>query len=178
MIPAKEVGGDFYDFFKLDDSHLALVIGDVSGKGMASALFMAISRTLLKAIALKGYAPAECLNQVNYLLSQDNDSCMFVTLFYGVLNLSTGALTYCNGGHNFPLLLSGEGEVQQLDKSRNMALGIMEAAQYKSSEINIRTGQKLILYTDGITEALNQNLGRVFTKEIGDSSMRNAPSFC
>ncbi|MFN0214179.1 MAG: PP2C family protein-serine/threonine phosphatase [Saprospiraceae bacterium] len=156
MIPAKEVGGDFYDFFMLDNEHLGLVIGDVSGKGMASALFMAISRTLLKAVAHKGYPPAECLEQVNYILSQDNPTCMFVTLFYGVLDLSSGDLRYCNGGHNFPYLVHSKGTVSALGGSSNIALGILEDAKFESNTIRIEDGQPLVLYTDGITEAVNQ----------------------
>ena len=166
MIPAKEVGGDFYDFFMLDNDHLGLVIGDVSGKGMASALFMAISRTLLKAIAHKGYSPNECLAQVNYLLSQDNPSCMFVTLFYGVINLSTGMLAYCSGGHDFPYLLNTEGEVSSLNGNSNIALGIVEDAKYEANTIQIEAGEQLILYTDGITEAINQQMEEFSQKRL------------
>lgn len=178
MIPAKEVGGDFYDFFMLDEDHLGLVIGDVSGKGMASALFMAISRTLLKAIAYKGYSPAECLAQVNFLLSQDNPSCMFVTLFYGVLNLSSRTLTYCNGGHNFPYLATSEGEVSALEGSSNIALGIVEDAKFGENTIQIEPGQQLILYTDGITEAVNQQLEEFSEKKFKDylSRCNGAPA--
>ncbi len=166
MIPAKEVGGDFYDFFILDDDQLGFAIGDVSGKGMASALFMAISRTLLKAIAHKGYAPSECLEQVNYLLSQDNPSCMFVTLFYGVINLSTGMLAYCSGGHDFPYLLNTEGEVSSLNGNSNIALGIVEDAKYEANTIQIEAGEQLILYTDGITEAINQQMEEFSQKRL------------
>jgi sigma-B regulation protein RsbU (phosphoserine phosphatase) len=157
MIPAKEIGGDFYDFFMIDDTHLGLVIGDVSGKGMPAALFMAISRTLLKAIALKSLSTDECLNQVNYLLSQDNPKNMFVTLFYGVLNISTGKLEYSNGGHNAPCLLSADGELEYLDENRTSALGVIENLKYKSSTTHIGPGRSLILYTDGITEAVDKN---------------------
>ena len=158
MIPAKEVGGDFYDFFLLDDNRLGLVIGDVSGKGMASALFMAISRGLLKAIAHRGHPPADCLAQVNYLLCQDNPSIMFVTLVYGVLDISSGKLNYCNAGHNFPYLVKAGGEASSLDGSKNIALGVLEDAKFESDTVQIGAGQQLILYTDGITEAVNQEL--------------------
>ena len=173
MVPAKEVGGDFYDFFMLDDNQLGLVIGDVSGKGMASALFMAISRTLLKAVAHKGYPPADCLEQVNYLLSQDNPSCMFVTLFYGVLNLSTRTLIYCNGGHNFPYLVHSNGAVSALEGSSNIALGIVEDAKFEANTIQIEAGQQLILYTDGITEAVNQQL-----EEFSENKLKAYLSAC
>ena len=173
MIPAAEVGGDFYDFFMLDEDHLGLVIGDVSGKGMASALFMAISRTLLKAIAYKDFSPAGCLEQVNYLLSQDNPSCMFVTLFYGVLNLSTGTLHYCNAGHNFPYLLSSEAEVSALQGSSNIALGILEDAKFEAHTTQIEARQQLILYTDGITEAVNPQL-----EEFSEKNLKTYLSAC
>lgn len=173
MIPAKEVGGDFYDFFMLDNDHLGLVIGDVSGKGMASALFMAISRTLLKAIAHKGYPPADCMEQVNYLLSQDNPTCMFVTLFYGVLDLSSGDLSYCNGGHNFPYIVHSKGTVSALGGSSNIALGILEDAKFESNTIQIEGGQPLVLYTDGITEAVNQQF-----EELSEENLRAYLSGC
>ena len=157
MNPANEIGGDFYDFFLIDDTHLGLVIGDVSGKGMPAALFMAISRTLLKAIALKSKTTDECLNQVNFLLSQDNPKNMFVTLFYGVLDISTGELEYSNGGHNPPCLLSADGELEFLNEHRTSALGVIEDLKYKSSVAHLKSGQSLILYTDGITEAADKN---------------------
>ena len=157
MIPAKEIGGDFYDFFLIDDNHLGFVIGDVSGKGMPAALFMAICCTLLKAIALKGESTSECLNQVNYLLNQDNPKNMFVTLFYTVLNISTGEFEYSNGGHNAPCLLSTNGEYKYLKGSSNSALGVIEDLEYKSSVSFLKPGQSLILYTDGITEAVDKS---------------------
>lgn len=157
MNPAKEIGGDFYDFFLIDDTHLGLVIGDVSGKGMPAALFMAISRTLLKAIALKCKSTDECLNQVNYLLSQDNPKNMFVTLFYGVLNISTGELEYSNGGHNAPYLLSAKGELELVNENRSSALGVIEDLKYKSGVTQLKPGHSLILYTDGIIEAIDKN---------------------
>jgi len=157
MKPAKEIGGDFYDFFKIDKERYGIVIGDVSGKGMPAALFMAVSRTLLKATATRGDTPADCLSQVNYLLSQDNPTSMFVTLIYGVLNVTTGVLEYCSGGHNPPCLLSAQGEIQLLNHSKNTALGVIEDLEYKASEINIEKGSSLILYTDGITEAINSD---------------------
>jgi sigma-B regulation protein RsbU (phosphoserine phosphatase) len=157
MNPANEIGGDFYDFFLIDDTHLGLVIGDVSGKGMPAALFMAISRTLLKAIALKSKSTDECLNQVNFLLSQDNPKNMFVTLFYGVLDISTGELEYSNGGHNPPCLLSADGELEFLNEHRTSALGVIEDLKYQSGVAHLKSGQSLILYTDGITEAADKN---------------------
>ncbi len=157
MIPAQDVGGDFYDFFAIDRQRLGFVIGDVSGKGMPAALFMAISRTLLKAIALKGESPGECLEQVNYLLSQDNPRTMFVTLFYGVLNTSNGKVTFCNGGHNFPCLLLPESQLKFVDQNRNSALGVKEDLTYQAGTISLPPGSSLVLYTDGIPEAVDKD---------------------
>jgi len=151
------LGGDFYDFFLIDDKRLGFVIGDVSGKGMPAALFMAISRTLVKAIAMKGEPVNECLNQVNYLLSQDNPKTMFVTLFYGVLNVFTGEVEYCNGGHNAPCLLLADGGMKFLRQEGNVALGVIEDLEYQSNVLLLEPGSRLILYTDGVTEAMDKN---------------------
>lgn len=156
MIPAKEVGGDFYDFFKIDDNRLGIVIADVSGKGMPAALFMAISRTLFKATALKGDSPGECMNQVNYLLSQDNPKSMFVTMFYGIINILSGKLEYCNAGHNAPCLIESDGQVRFMERSHNIALGVLEDFDYKSEEVRFDPENYIVLYTDGITEAENK----------------------
>jgi sigma-B regulation protein RsbU (phosphoserine phosphatase) len=155
MIPASNVGGDFYDFFMLDSDHLGVVTGDVSGKGMPAALFMAISRTLLKAIAFKSNSPHECLTNVNYLLSQDNPRSMFVTIFYGVLNIKTGELEYSNGGHNTPYMIHDDAALSSLSQCGGCALGINEDFKYKSEKILLEPGNSLVLYTDGIPEAIN-----------------------
>jgi sigma-B regulation protein RsbU (phosphoserine phosphatase) len=167
MIPAKEVGGDFYDFFLIDKDHLGLVIGDVSGKGMPAAIFMAISQTLIKATALKAGSTSECLYQVNNLLSQHNPRAMFVTLFYGVLNLLTGELNYSNGGHNRPFILSAGGQARFSEKSSNPALGIVENFDYTSSQLVLQSGDTLVLYTDGITEAMD-----IDSKEFSEDRLR------
>ncbi len=156
MIPAKDVGGDFYDFFIIDDNRIAFAIGDVSGKGMPAALFMAVSRTFIKAIALKGKSTSDCLNQVNYLLSQDNPRLMFVTLFYGVLNLRTKELEYCNCGHNPPCLIYENGEPVFLESGENIVLGVKKDYEYLSNKMTLASGQSLVLYTDGITEAMDK----------------------
>lgn len=156
MIAAKAVGGDFYDFFLIDENQLGLVVGDVSGKGMPAALFMAVSRTLLKTIGLNGMPPSECLTQVNLLLNQDNVTSMFVTIFYGVFHMKTGSLEYCIGGHNPPYIVEANGELKYLDDSQNIALGVLESYQYQSRKIVLEPGSSLVLYTDGITEAINK----------------------
>lgn len=157
MIPAKNIGGDFFDFFQIDDKRLGLVIGDVSGKGMPSALYMAVSRSLLKSTALTGVSPADCFSHVNTLLSQDNTSRLFVTVFYGILHLDTGELVYSNGGHNLPYMIRRDGTVEAIAKTGNTVLGFLEYLPYDNATITMAPGDSLLLYTDGITEAMNAN---------------------
>lgn len=154
-LPAKEMGGDFYDFFLIDEDRLAFVIADVSGKGVPAAIFMAITRTLMKATALNGASPAECLQQVNRLLCPENESAMFVTIFYAILNTRTHEVAYSNGGHNVPYLLSRDGGVELLQNTPGMALGIDDTFAYQTNHFTIRAGDALFLYTDGVTEAMN-----------------------
>jgi serine phosphatase RsbU (regulator of sigma subunit) len=154
-IPAREMGGDFYDFFLIDQKRLGLVIADVSGKGVPAAIFMAVSRTMLKSIAVQGISPGECLQQVNNLLCPDNDSAMFVTLFYAILNTKTGELEYSNAGHNVPYVLSDAGGIALLENAGGMALGVTEEVAYRAATTRLRPGDALYLYTDGVTEAMD-----------------------
>jgi serine phosphatase RsbU (regulator of sigma subunit) len=154
MLPAREVGGDFYDFFLVDDTRLAVVIGDVSGKGVPAALFMAVSRTLLKAVATTNAAPGECLQRVNRLLCLDNGAEQFVTIVYGVLDTHTGTFEYSTGGHTPPYLLR-DGRVQRLEQTPGMVLGIIDEASYGAKTIALRRGDGIFLYTDGVTEAMD-----------------------
>jgi serine phosphatase RsbU (regulator of sigma subunit) len=154
-IPAKEMGGDFYDFFLIDEECLAFVIADVSGKGVPAAIFMAITRTLLKATALKASSPGACLQQVNGILCPENDSAMFVTIFYAILNTRTGEVCYSNGGHNVPYLLTENGRAEWLENTPGMALGIDDTFLYQTKRFTLRRGEALFLYTDGVTEAMN-----------------------
>ena len=154
MTPAREIGGDFYDFFSLDEYRMGLVIADVSDKGIPAALFTMVSRALLKAAARNHASPADCLYEVNQLVSQGNDACMFVTLFYAVLDLRDGRLCYCNGGHNPPRLIC-QGEVQVVPSSNDIALGIFMEHEFHDNELVLCVGDALFLYTDGITEACN-----------------------
>ncbi|MCE2461016.1 MAG: SpoIIE family protein phosphatase [Pseudomonadales bacterium] len=154
MTPAREIGGDFYDFFSLDEYRMGLVIADVSDKGIPAALFTMVSRALLKAAARHHESPAECLYEVNQLVSRDNDACMFVTLFYAVLDLRDGHLRYSNGGHNPPRLIC-QGEVQEVPSSNDIALGIFMEHEFHDNELVLCVGDALFLYTDGITEACN-----------------------
>ena len=153
MVPAKEVGGDFYDFFPLGQGRIGVAIGDVSGKGVPAALFMMACRTLLRSHAMEGGAPDQCLNYVNETLCEDNETCMFVTLFYGVFDPGSGVFEYSNGGHNLPRVVRGGGQVEALPTTQNVALGVVPRHEYQQGSIQIRGGDTLFLYTDGVNEA-------------------------
>ena len=164
MIPAREVGGDFYDFFLIGDDRLGCVIGDVSGKGVPAALFMAVSRTLLRSTALTGTPPTQCLQQVNRLLCLENSAEMFVTIFYGVLNTRTGAFEYVNGGHNPPYLLRHGGAVEPLESTGGTVLGAIDGVTYRAKSITLEAGDQLLLYTDGVTEAMD-SAGKLYSEQ-------------
>jgi len=154
MIAAKEVGGDFFDFFMMDNERLGFVIGDVSGKGVPAAIFMAVSRTLIRATGIKGISTEECMGYVNRLLCNESVSCMFVTVFYGILNTGSGEVEYVNAGHNPPYILSGN-EVSKVEMTNGTILGCMEDFKYHSKKVQLLPGDVLFLYTDGVTEAFN-----------------------
>jgi len=155
MNAAKEVGGDFYDFFMIDNDRTGFVIGDVSGKGVPAAIFMAVSRTIIRATALKGMPADECMNYVNNLLCSESVSSMFVTVFYGILNTATGELEYVNAGHNPPYIISPSG-LKEVALTGGTVLGGMEHFNYKAARITLNPGDILYLYTDGVTEAFNR----------------------
>jgi sigma-B regulation protein RsbU (phosphoserine phosphatase) len=155
MIPARDVGGDFYDFFLLGPSQLGVVIADVSGKGIPAAIFMAVSRTLMKATALTASSPAACLQQVNRLLNAENSAEMFVSVFYGILDTQSGRLVFSNGGHNPPLFVRAGGDAQFLDAKPGCVLGVLDDAVYQDATSALMPGDTLVLYTDGVTEAMN-----------------------
>ncbi len=157
MIPAKEVGGDLYDFFMIDKYRLGVVIGDVSGKGIAAALLMAVCKTLLKATANKGMPADSIFSEVNNILVDESPSNMFVTVFYGVLDTRSGAFEYSNGGHNSPYLLSYDGSIKQIPDIGGLLLGAMKDAEYQSNVIMLQPGESLVFYTDGVTEAFNKD---------------------
>ena len=158
MNPAKEIGGDFYDFFELDEHRLGLAIADVSDKGVPAALFTMITRALLKSSSRRHDSPSRCLHEVNEFICQDNDACMFVTVFYGVLDLRDGSFCYSNGGHNPPRHLTSDGAVSELPLTGDFALGIADGHHFGENEITVVPGDALFLYTDGITEACNHQL--------------------
>jgi sigma-B regulation protein RsbU (phosphoserine phosphatase) len=153
MVPAKEVGGDFYDFFLVDHHHLALVIGDASGKGVPAAMFIAITRSLIKAVAPLSASPAECLAFVNTMLSVDNPQLLFATAFYGLLDTRTGEVAFCNAGHPPPLILRADGSIDMIRDVSGVALGVMEDIDYDLGHFRLAEGDIVLLYTDGVTEA-------------------------
>lgn len=155
MIPAKEVGGDFYDFFMVDEDHLMVVIADVSGKGIPAALFMMTSKTLIRTLAQTGMTPAEVLNEANMRLCENNEAGMFVTAWIGLLEISSGRFVYANAGHNAPLLRRKGGEFGMLKSRPGFVLAGMEGVRYQQSEISLLPGDLLYMYTDGVTEAIN-----------------------
>ncbi|MFC2171195.1 GAF domain-containing SpoIIE family protein phosphatase [Acidobacteriota bacterium] len=164
IIPAGSVGGDFYDFFFLDSSRLFFVIGDVSGKGMPAALFMAMTKTLIKAMAHEGFPPDVIAYKVNNELCRDNDSCMFVTIFLGILNIDSGEILYSNAGHSIPYLISKDGAVQELNIDEGVALGIIMDYRFKVQLAIMSKDSSLFLYTDGLSEAMDKS-GNEFTCE-------------
>ena len=154
--PAKEVGGDLYDFFLLDDDHLFISVGDVSGKGVPAALLMAVTKTLVKGVAEQGIDLADVLRKVNAELCQENDSMMFVTLFCAMINLRTGEMRYASAGHNPPLIVPVEGEPYWLEQPEGLVLGVKEDAVYEGKTAHLAPGDNFIGFTDGVTEAMNE----------------------
>ena len=161
MQAAKEVGGDFYDFYLVDDEHLLVTIADVSGKGVPAALFMVIAKTMLKNSVLSMDSVkslADVMARTNDQLCQNNDAMMFVTAFMGILNLTTGQFNYINAGHNPPALYkASEKRFDYLPLERNFVMGGMDHIKYKGQELTLQKGDRLVLYTDGVTEALNDS---------------------
>lgn len=157
MLPAKEVGGDFYDFFLIDDDHLAVVIADVSGKGVPAALFMVIAKTLIKNNAQQGKTPREIFEKVNNQLCENNEASMFITAFMGILEISTGEFIYVNAGHNAPLIKKATGDFQWLPTKPGFVLAGMKDMVYRQEKITLGQGDVIYMYTDGVTEAVNRN---------------------
>ena len=156
MEPARNVGGDFYDVIPLENGRIGLTIADVSGKGVPAALFMMSSRTLLKGAAIGNHEPGDVLREVNNLLVEDNETMMFVTLFYALYDPHSGLLTYANGGHNAPLIRHADGSSTLLPLTGGIALGVIDGIEYAQAEVRLERGETLILYTDGVTEAMNE----------------------
>lgn len=153
--PAREVGGDFYDFFLIDEDRFCFCVGDVSGKGVPAALFMAVTKTLIKSRATNDFSPASILTHVNDEISENNESAMFVTLWLGILDVTTGELSYCNAGHNPPYLRSASGEVVRLANRHGPVVGAVEGLVYGEDAATLQSGDYLFVYTDGVTEAMD-----------------------
>ncbi|MDD9991726.1 MAG: SpoIIE family protein phosphatase [Rhodospirillales bacterium] len=156
MTPAREMGGDFYDFFTLDDGRLSVVMADVSGKGVPAAFFMAIARTIMRAAAARHPTPGPCLQEVNDTICEQNPQDLFVTLFYGILDPETGEFVFANAGHNPPFVVKRPGEVLPLPMTGGMAVGVMPGLPYAEDAVTLTPGDTMFLYTDGITEAMNK----------------------
>lgn len=156
MKTAKQAGGDLFDYFALDDAHLFFAIGDVSGKGMPAAMFMSAAVVLLRSAAKLWRDPAEILRRVNDDLALRNESCTFVTLFAGILDVRSGEIVFANGGHNLPRLRTAAGAVAPVPAKTNMVVGAMEGQTYARETLVLRPGDVLVLYTDGVTEAFNE----------------------
>jgi sigma-B regulation protein RsbU (phosphoserine phosphatase) len=155
MKPARRVGGDFYDFFLIDEHRLGFLIGDVSGKGIPAALYMAVSRTLLQAAALQGLTPAECLEYANRILGRHGEPGVYVTIFYGILHTDTGELEFGLGGHNPPYRVSPEGELSAITEPGGAVVGLLKDATYETGHLRLAPGESVFLFTDGVTEALD-----------------------
>ena len=157
MTPALDVGGDFFDVVRLQEGWIGLAIADVSGKGVPAALFMMSSRTLLKGTAISYNDPGTVLSEVNALLQEDETDGMFVTMLYAVYNPETGAFTYASGGHDAPLLVRADGSSELLSLTGGIALGVLPGFDYQQTTYQLEPGDTIVLYTDGVTEAMNHD---------------------
>jgi serine phosphatase RsbU (regulator of sigma subunit) len=166
IVPARAVGGDFFDIFSLDQNHLGVVIGDVTDKGVPAAIYMAQTRALLRAKAAPDLSPVDTLRRVNRVLLDTNDSGLFVTVLYGSLNLETGELDYARAGHEIPILMRSSGETYALPFDGGVPLGIIERPLLDEKRVDIRPGELLLLYTDGVTDGLNLASDAIGTEEL------------
>lgn len=164
MNPAKEVGGDFYDFFMIDEDHLGMVIADVSGKGVPAALFMVIAKTLIKSEAANKISPKEIFSKVNLKLCENNKENLFVTAWIGIIDLKTGVMTCANAGHEYPVLRKNGEEFELIHDKHGLALAAMDMSVYKEYELQLAAGDMLFVYTDGVPEATNKD-NKLFTEE-------------
>ena len=156
MKAARAVGGDFYDFFLVDDDHLAIIISDVSGKGMPAALFMTASKIMLKMKAQEGVSPAEVLRDVNDRICANNIEEVFVTVWLGILEISTGRIIAANAGHEYPVIIHGDGTAEIIHDTHGFVIGGLPGMKYNDYELEIQPGDSLFVYTDGVPEAMNE----------------------
>ena len=178
MEAAKDIGGDFYDFFRVDDDHIALTIADVCGKGIPAALFMAVSRTMIRSKGSLCKSPGECLTESNRLMAAYSVDNMFVTVFYAIYNTKTGQMTYCNAGHNPPHLLRADGSIKHLPLAKNTIVGVFDDIEFAEETLQLEQGDALVMFTDGVTEAFNpafeafgeERLDCILTAQTGQGS--------
>lgn len=178
MTPAKEVGGDFYDFFMVDDNHLGMVIADVSDKGVPAALYMMSAKMTISSHAKMGKSPKDVLEAANAALTASNNEEMFVTVWLGILDLKTGLLTAANAGHECPVLRQPDGLFEVVKDRHGFVLGGMENIRYREYELLLKPGAKLFVYTDGVPEACNENkefFGMERTVEALNQSVDETP---
>ncbi len=157
LVPAKDIGGDFYDFYQLDENWISFVIGDVSGKGIPAALFMSMSRILIKSFASHDRSTAHVITKVNNEIADRNKECMFVTIFMVMFNTTTGEMVYTNAGHNPPYIRRGDGSIEKLSDMHGPVVGAVEGIYYKESRNILNDNDAIILFTDGVTEARDKN---------------------
>jgi sigma-B regulation protein RsbU (phosphoserine phosphatase) len=172
MVAARNVGGDFYDVFRIDDHRIGILVADVSGKGMPAALFMVISRTMLKMQALTSPDPGDALRKANVMLCNENVLSMFVTIFYAVLDTRTGLMQFANAGHNPPFVLRADGTTECINYGNSMIMAVYETAEFPTHEIQLNHGDCLICYTDGVTEAMNEEQ-QLYSEERLERWLRN-----
>ena len=173
MVAAKDVGGDFYDFFPIDDHRMGFTIADVSGKGVPAAIFMAVSRTLIKATGLQDKPTDQCMSTVNDILCDESVGSMFVTVFYGIYDIRTGLITFTNAGHNPPYILKADGQVKVLMSPCNLVLGAISDMTFSSDTVQLEPGDAIYLFTDGVTEAENGN-----HDQFGETRLEEALAEC
>ena len=176
MTPAKEVGGDFYDFFLIDDDHLGMVMADVSGKGVPAALFMMMSKIIINNYAVQDGSPARVLEHANSIICKNNEEEMFVTVWLGVLEISTGKITAANAGHEYPIVRKADGTYELFKDKHGFVVGGMDGMRYKEYEIQLEKGGALFLYTDGVPEATNSENILFGTDRLIEALNRNKNS--
>jgi sigma-B regulation protein RsbU (phosphoserine phosphatase) len=178
MEAAKDIGGDFYDFFRIDDDHIALVVADVCGKGIPAALFMAVSRTIIRSKGMQGCSAETCMTESNHLLAAYSIDNMFVTVFYAIYNVKTGFISYSNAGHNPPLLLRQDGSFSELPVMKNTIVGVIDNIEYQKDTLQLEQGDTLFMFTDGVTEATDAAYNEFGVERLGDILSQHSHSNC
>ena len=175
MKAAKDVGGDFYDFYKIDEDHIGFTIADVSGKGVPAAIFMAVSHTLLRFAGRKSLDAVAVISESNDVLARESFDSMFVTLFYGIYNVRTGEVKYVNAGHNPPYVLRRDGTLETLPSSRNICLGVIEHYAFNADTVELKPGDAIVTFTDGVTEACSVS-GGLYGEERLETLLKTTPA--